>query len=156
MYSSPVRHSPPTLAGRAAVRLACVRHAASVQAEPGSNSSVETCRSEDLCSRKSDPNQKNVAIELLSFFGAPLLLGRSSSTRRPHKSPAHAVKDRSRLAAPDDVSSPAGQCPREPRIIRASRRRSTPLRENFSLQRNYCATSLTRAIPRLPSWTTCS
>lgn len=28
---------------RAAVRLACVRHAASVQSEPGSNSSVQTC-----------------------------------------------------------------------------------------------------------------
>jgi hypothetical protein len=41
---SPVRHSPPTpyqVRGRAAVRLACVRHAASVQSEPGSNSSVQ-------------------------------------------------------------------------------------------------------------------
>ena len=39
---SPVRHSPPTpyqIRGGAAVRLACVRHAASVQSEPGSNSS---------------------------------------------------------------------------------------------------------------------
>ena len=42
MYYSPVRHStrglPPFR-----VRLACVRHAASVQSEPGSNSSVESC-----------------------------------------------------------------------------------------------------------------
>ena len=42
MCYSPVRHStwglPPFR-----VRLACVRHAASVQSEPGSNSSVESC-----------------------------------------------------------------------------------------------------------------
>ena len=39
---SPVRHSPPIRASsyRAAVRLACVKRAASVQSEPGSNSSV--------------------------------------------------------------------------------------------------------------------
>ena len=41
MYYSPVRHSPPGASSRAAVRLACVRHAASVQSEPGSNSSVQ-------------------------------------------------------------------------------------------------------------------
>jgi hypothetical protein len=40
IYYSPVRHSPPGASTRAAVRLACVRHAASVQSEPGSNSSV--------------------------------------------------------------------------------------------------------------------
>ena len=42
---SPVRRSPPgkvTLA-RAAARLACVKHSASVQSEPGSNSSVQSC-----------------------------------------------------------------------------------------------------------------
>jgi hypothetical protein len=42
MYYSPVRHSPPGASSRAAVRLACVRHAASVQSEPGSNSSVQS------------------------------------------------------------------------------------------------------------------
>jgi hypothetical protein len=41
MYSSPVRRSPPGIATRAAARLACVRPAASVHSEPGSNSSVE-------------------------------------------------------------------------------------------------------------------
>ena len=41
MLYSPVRHSPPGASSRAAVRLACVRHAASVQSEPGSNSSVQ-------------------------------------------------------------------------------------------------------------------
>ena len=42
MYYSPVRHSPPGASSRAAVRLACVKHAASVQSEPGSNSSVQS------------------------------------------------------------------------------------------------------------------
>ena len=41
MHYSPVRHSPPGASTRAAVRLACVKHAASVQSEPGSNSSVQ-------------------------------------------------------------------------------------------------------------------
>ena len=47
MHYSPVRHSPPGASSRAAVRLACVRHAASVQSEPGSNSLVQSlfCRS---------------------------------------------------------------------------------------------------------------
>ena len=42
MYYSPVRHSPSDNASiiHAAVRLACVKHAASVQSEPGSNSFV--------------------------------------------------------------------------------------------------------------------
>ena len=35
---APVRHSPPGIATRAAVRLACIRPAASVHPEPGSNS----------------------------------------------------------------------------------------------------------------------
>ena len=42
IYYSPVRHSPPGASTRAAVRLACVRHAASVQSEPGSNSTVRS------------------------------------------------------------------------------------------------------------------
>ena len=41
IYYSPVRHSPPGASTYAAVRLACVKHAASVQSEPGSNSSVQ-------------------------------------------------------------------------------------------------------------------
>ena len=42
MHYSPVRHSPSGASTHAAVRLACVRHAASVQSEPGSNSSVQS------------------------------------------------------------------------------------------------------------------
>ena len=41
MYYSPVRHSTQELPPFR-VRLACVRHAASVQSEPGSNSSVQS------------------------------------------------------------------------------------------------------------------
>ena len=41
-HYSPVRHSPPGASTRAAVRLACVKHSASVQSEPGSNSSVQS------------------------------------------------------------------------------------------------------------------
>ena len=41
-HYSPVRHSPPGASSRAAVRLACVKHSASVQSEPGSNSSVQS------------------------------------------------------------------------------------------------------------------
>ena len=39
---SPVRHSPAGASTPAAVRLACVKHAASVQSEPGSNSYVQS------------------------------------------------------------------------------------------------------------------
>ena len=42
MYYSPVRHSPSGASTYAAVRLACVKHAASVQSEPGSNSYVQS------------------------------------------------------------------------------------------------------------------
>ena len=42
IHYSPVRRSPPSKVTltRAAARLACVKHSASVQSEPGSNSSV--------------------------------------------------------------------------------------------------------------------
>ena len=43
MHYSPVRHSLQSCP-RNVVRLACVRHAASVQSEPGSNSSVQSIR----------------------------------------------------------------------------------------------------------------
>ena len=41
IHYSPVRHSPSGASTHAAVRLACVKHTASVQSEPGSNSSVQ-------------------------------------------------------------------------------------------------------------------
>ena len=53
MHYSPVRHSPSGASTHAAVRLACVRHAASVQSEPGSNSSVQFLFNSRLTSCKS-------------------------------------------------------------------------------------------------------
>jgi hypothetical protein len=45
MHYSPVRRSSACIATPVTARLACVRHAASVQSEPGSNSSVNTLKS---------------------------------------------------------------------------------------------------------------
>ena len=42
MHYSPVRHSTPGASSIVSVRLACVKHAASVQSEPESNSSVHS------------------------------------------------------------------------------------------------------------------
>ena len=41
MYYAPVRRSSARIATPVTARLACVKHAASVQSEPGSNSSVQ-------------------------------------------------------------------------------------------------------------------
>ncbi len=60
MHYSPVRHSPPGASSRAAVRLACVRHAASVQSEPGSNSSVQSL----LKTRLTDVNSSFLELHL--------------------------------------------------------------------------------------------
>ena len=43
MHYSPVRRSSARIATPVTARLACVRHAASVQSEPGSNSSLKDC-----------------------------------------------------------------------------------------------------------------
>ena len=80
----------------AAVRLACVRHAASVQSEPGSNSSLK------LSVRQSRPifpkgsSQRKTSL-LTDFMLDPCIIWTvsSSTARRPHKSPAHTVKDQS-------------------------------------------------------------
>ena len=50
---------------RAAVRLACVKHAASVQSEPGSNSSVQS-----LCFLKPLSNLTDKDFYILTFFFA--------------------------------------------------------------------------------------
>ena len=42
IHYSPVRRSPSGASTHAAARLACVKHTASVQSEPGSNSSVQS------------------------------------------------------------------------------------------------------------------
>ena len=50
-HYSPVRRSSACIATPVTARLACVRHAASVQSEPGSNSSVKTLFTEASRSR---------------------------------------------------------------------------------------------------------
>ncbi len=69
MYSSPVRHSPPIRASSycAAVRLACVRPAASVHSEPGSNSSLKiTCPKANYFScRSSTTGNLSLAKQLI-------------------------------------------------------------------------------------------
>ena len=59
---SPVRHSL-SLAGKG-VRLACVRHAASVNPEPGSNSSYSMFRthSREVCSETVERSQPNMTL----------------------------------------------------------------------------------------------
>ena len=66
IYYSPVRHSPSGASTHAAVRLACVRHAASVQSEPGSNSSVQFLFNSRLTSCKS--SQIHRILHRASYF----------------------------------------------------------------------------------------
>src|SRR5690606_33896120 len=119
----------------AAVRLACVRPAASVHSEPGSNSSLEVSgsdRSPRQCFECSVvPAQitlhAHLAMLVLDSFG----LCRTSAmdnhppARRPHKSPAHTVKDPwnrpQRL-----IPYPSPKCPSEPHIIQQISWPSTP------------------------------
>ena len=70
MHYSPVRHSPPGASTRAAVRLACVKHAASVQSEPGSNSYVQSLTF--LTSGLLQRNKRRLCItySCLSFFNS--------------------------------------------------------------------------------------
>ena len=51
MYYSPVRHSVNPASWAFLVRLACIRHAASVYPEPGSNSSFDLCSPDCLLIR---------------------------------------------------------------------------------------------------------
>src|SRR5579862_219409 len=97
MYYSPVRHSPPGASTRAAVRLACVRHAASVQSEPGSNSSVQTCYCFSVSletgrSLKADRymncfiNLTYFSVRLLILLLDPIRRSDSHPIKRPHLS----------------------------------------------------------------------
>ena len=82
-HYSPVRHSPPGASSRAAVRLACVKHAASVQSEPGSNSSVQSL-SKFLARKIKEIKQVflSLAVQVLT------------STKHSHLSVILSVKDR--------------------------------------------------------------
>ena len=62
MYYSPVRHSFGQASLAALVRLACIRHAASVYPEPGSNSSF------DFSSPESFPQVFFKFVDVMCFF----------------------------------------------------------------------------------------
>ena len=87
MYSSPVRRSlqvaPPS------ARLACVRHAASVQSEPGSNSSVQKLHSNPR-RRHYSSSYKHV---LATFYSVALPCDyHKVFAERPHKTLLQIVK----------------------------------------------------------------
>ena len=87
MYSSPVRRSlqvaPPS------ARLACVRHAASVQSEPGSNSSVQKLHSNPR-RRHYSSSYKHV---LATFYSVALPCdSHKVFAERPHKTLLQIVK----------------------------------------------------------------
>ena len=74
MHYSPVRRSSARIATPVTARLACVRHAASVQSEPGSNSSLEAF---ELSTKKSE--LKPIA----GLFGTRLMPPKDALTRVP-------------------------------------------------------------------------
>ena len=86
MHYSPVRHSPSGASTHAAVRLACVRHAASVQSEPGSNSSVQSLfkLSLDVLQILSDPQTSSLRASYFIFLA--MRLNASPKTKNPHLS----------------------------------------------------------------------
>ncbi len=93
MHYSPVRHSPSGASTHAAVRLACVRHAASVQSEPGSNSSVQFLLklSLDVLQIIPDP-QTSLHRASLQSLRNPLNADRNP-TKNPHLSIVQFLKN---------------------------------------------------------------
>jgi hypothetical protein len=73
-HCSPVRRSSARIATPVTARLACVRHAASVQSEPGSNSSLKDLRTS---------NQRVSKGPLLDFLVTRLMSPKESLTRVP-------------------------------------------------------------------------
>ena len=91
-HYSPVRRSSARIATPVTARLACVKHAASVQSEPGSNSSLEAF---ELSTKKSE-----LQNPLLDFFGHSVICTSKMHRREsPHKLPAEFLN--SALAAVD-------------------------------------------------------
>ena len=95
-HYSPVRRSSACIATPVTARLACVRHAASVQSEPGSNSSVKTLFTEAI----TIPNS-------LSFTNEQLVVRYSYHLRQrrgresPHKLPVQIFKEYPRRQGPE-------------------------------------------------------
>ena len=79
-HCSPVRRSSARIATPVTARLACVRHAASVQSEPGSNSSL----------KDNDLQQSEYPKgPLLDFSGTRLMPPKTHRRESPHKLPAN-------------------------------------------------------------------
>jgi hypothetical protein len=94
-HYSPVRRSSACIATPVTARLACVRHAASVQSEPGSNSSVNYTKSLKL-----SRSRTHIRSSMLSHQQTAGRFGNSSSIapkahRResPHKLPIRIFKE---------------------------------------------------------------
>ena len=75
---------------RVTARLACVRHAASVQSEPGSNSSLE-----DFENQQSQSGSKMAPVTA-GHFGHSVLSAKGSSTRVPTQITCQTFKDQPR------------------------------------------------------------
>src|SRR5690606_30865002 len=74
--------------------LACVRHAASVQSEPGSNSSLELAGPEGPILQRDNLNSQTLLLGVTDVTQVRVTLyWLLPQYRRPHKSPAHTVKD---------------------------------------------------------------
>ena len=82
MYYSPVRHSSPGVTPRVTVRLACVKHAASVQSEPGSNSSVQSILTFASPLSRTSLSLKAISKEITSHVSTSITLKASSQDRR--------------------------------------------------------------------------
>ena len=111
---SPVRHSTRHRRDFR-VRLACVRHAASVQSEPGSNSSVQVCGH-----LGHDQSLLDVTSSGLKMLRRYLLAELQPPTEHPHKLPDRIVKEpchHSRRPRPTILSHPetlSSQSPQAP------------------------------------------
>ena len=89
-HYSPVRRSSACIATPVTARLACVRHAASVQSEPGSNSSVN-----NTFSLKQSRSQTLTCSRMNNWSFWKLIINRTKGARResPHKLPVRIFKE---------------------------------------------------------------
>jgi hypothetical protein len=71
---------------RAAVRLACVKHAASVQSEPGSNSSVQSKKLAKNCCRSQTPRPKSQGSNLFHYRASTSISLHVPNRTRPAQS----------------------------------------------------------------------